>query len=244
VRAGAISFSKISGVISVVWNWVNRADLGAGDAEFLVRGHGHEGAGFRLDAEGLVDAVLRGLALLGDDAGALDQFDKRRGAAVADGRLVGVHLDDGVIDAEAGQRGEDMLDGLHLYVALGDGGGALDGFDVLDAGVDGRLVGEIAPAEFAARARRGGVQGEGDLLPGVESGAREGGAFGEGLLGEKFGHQAGNGSGTSSPSPRLGLSTLHSQSLLICAHLAATAGTTACHSPAMALWDEPAALPS
>ena len=31
-----------------------------------------------------------------------------------------------------GERGEHVLDGVHLDVALGDGGGALDGFDVFD----------------------------------------------------------------------------------------------------------------
>ena len=111
----------------------------------------------------------------------LMQFDEGLRRAVADRRLVGVHLDEGVVDAHAGEGGDDVLDGVHLDRAFGEGGGALDGLDVVDIGVDEGLVGEVDAAELEAvfRCR---LQGQGDLFAGVERGSREGGGAGEGLL--------------------------------------------------------------
>ena len=63
----------------------------------------------------------------------LMQLDEGPRRAVADRRLVGVHLDERVVDAHAGEGGDDVLDGVDLDRALGEGGGALDGLDLVDA---------------------------------------------------------------------------------------------------------------
>ncbi len=89
-----------------------RPDLSAGNAEFVVGNDGHEGPGFCLEMKRLMHLVNGARRGLGDDARLPDQLDEGLGAAVADGRLVGVHLDDDVIDLESGQRRQDMLDGM------------------------------------------------------------------------------------------------------------------------------------
>ena len=91
------------------------------------------------------------------------------------------------------ERAQDVLDRVHLDAAFGDGGGALDGFDVLDPGVNGRLVRQVDAFEFEAAAGGGGPQGEGDFLAGVQGGAREAGGAGEGLLGDGSGHRGAEG---------------------------------------------------
>ena len=117
-----------------------------------------------------------------DDAGFLDQRDVGRAAAVADGRLVGVHFDERVVHAEAGEGGENVFDGVDLDVAFDKGGGALDGADVGGEGVDGRLIFEVGATEFEAVIDGGRVDGEGDLFAGVERNARERGGTGQGVL--------------------------------------------------------------
>jgi len=116
--------------------------------------------------------------VLGEDAGFLDQFDEGLRRAVADRWLVGVHLDDGIVNAEAAEGGEDVLDGVNLDGAFGEGCGAFDGLDFVDIGIDEGLVGDIDAAELEAVVFRGGLEGEGDLASGVERGAFESGGTG------------------------------------------------------------------
>ena len=73
---------------------------------------------------------------LRDDAGFFDQLDVGLRAAVADRRLVCVHLDDGVVHTHGGERGEHVLHRMHPHRAFADRGRALDGFQVLDLRVD------------------------------------------------------------------------------------------------------------
>lgn len=109
------------------------------------------------------------------EAGFFDELDVGTGGAVADGGLVGVHFDEGIVHAEADEGREDVLDGVDTHGAFGEGGGAFDGLDFRDAGVDEGLVGEIDAAELEAVAFGGGFQSEGDFFSGVEGGAFEGG---------------------------------------------------------------------
>ena len=115
---------------------------------------------------------------LGDDAGFLDEFDEGLCGAIADGGFVGVHFDDGIVDAEAAKGGEDMFDGVDLDGAFGEGGGALDGLDLVDVGIDEGLVGDVDAAELEAVVFGGGLEGEADLASGVERGAFKGGGTG------------------------------------------------------------------
>ena len=57
-----------------------------------------------------LDRLDRGDAGLGDDAGAVDQEDEGRGGAVEDRRFRAIDLDQGVVDAAAGQRRHHVLD--------------------------------------------------------------------------------------------------------------------------------------
>ena len=86
------------------------------------------------------------------------------------------------------ERAEDVFDGVDLHAAVADGRGAFDGFDVVDAGVDDRFVGQVDALELQAAVRRGGAQGEGDVLARVEGNAGEAGGAGEGLLEDGGGH--------------------------------------------------------
>lgn len=68
-----------------------------------------------------------------------------------------------------------MLDGVNADGAFGEGGGAFDGLDFGDAGVDEGFVGEVDAAEFEAMAFGSGLQSESDFFSGVEGGSFESG---------------------------------------------------------------------
>ena len=115
--------------------------VGAADLE-AVRGPRDDVAAVAAgDAHRLVQFVLGHGGVEFHLAGLLEHLDEELAAAVADGRLVGVDLDEGVVDAAAAQGGEQMLDGVDLDAAFAEGGGALDLLDVVDVRGDGRLVG-------------------------------------------------------------------------------------------------------
>ena len=151
------------------------SDVGDGDAEFFVGDDGDEGAVAGFEVDGLADFP----DLAGDglflEAGFFNQFDVGAGGAIADGGLVGVHFDEGIVDTESDEGGEDVFDGVDADGAFGKGGGAFDGLDFGDAGVDEGLVGEVNAAEFEAVAFGSGFKSEGDFFSGVEGGAFEGG---------------------------------------------------------------------
>ena len=115
-------------------------DLRAGNAERVVGHDGHQRAALGLDVEGFAHLEHPARGILRRVAAAADQLDVGLRAAVADGRLVGVHFDQGVVDAHAHERAEDVLDGVDLHAAVAEGGGALDGLHVVDVGIDDRLV--------------------------------------------------------------------------------------------------------
>ena len=72
-----------------------------------------------------IDVGAKGVLL--NNAGFFDHRDVSGGAAIADRRLVGVHLNDRVINAHARKRGENVLDGVNLHRALDERCRALDG---------------------------------------------------------------------------------------------------------------------
>ena len=130
----------------------------------------------------LADVENPARRFLRDDARFLDQLDIGPRAAVADRRLVRVHLDDRVIDAHGGERGENVLDGVHAHRSFADRGRALDRFQVLDRRVDRRLVLEIFALELEAEIDRRRLQFERDLFAGVQRRAADARAPGESLL--------------------------------------------------------------
>ena len=82
------------------------------------------------------------------DAGFSNRLDIGQGAAVANRRLVRVHLHDRVIDAKPGEGRKHMLDGVHPDRAFADRCRALNRFHVGYRGVDRRLVLQILALKF------------------------------------------------------------------------------------------------
>src|SRR5687768_5581663 len=108
--------------------------------------------------DGLARRVLR------LHAGVLNQVDPRRRAAVHDWHFAVVELDTHVVDAHAAERRQQMLDGLDAGVA-----GGQPGLQLLPAAevvhVRGNLdAAQVGATETNAEVRRGGNQGERDLL--------------------------------------------------------------------------------
>lgn len=104
-----------------------------------------------LQLDGLGELVKLDVLGLGAQARLVDHAGKLPRAAVGDGRFIGVQLDDGVVHAEAGEGGEDVLDGVNLGVGLAERGRAVGLDDVLDAGLDLGLALEVHAAETDAR---------------------------------------------------------------------------------------------
>ena len=73
----------------------------------------------------------RATRLLGDDTRLLDQCHVRGRASVPDGWLVGIHLDQCVVNAKAGESREHMLHGLDLCAALNEGCGPFDSLHMI-----------------------------------------------------------------------------------------------------------------
>jgi hypothetical protein len=118
--------------------------------------------GFQMDR--LADLPHAADGVLGNGADFFDHLDEGAGGTIADGRLVGVHFDDGVVHPHAGEGGNDVLDGVDLHRALGQGGGALDGLDLVHVRGDEGLVRQIDAAELETVAFRSGLDGEGDFF--------------------------------------------------------------------------------
>jgi len=108
-----------------------------------------------------------------------DEFDEGLRGAVTNRRFVGVHFDEGIVDAESDEGGDDVLYSVDADGAGGKGGGAFDSFDTVNVYVDEGFVGEVDTSEFKAVAFWGRVNGEGDFFASVEGGAFEAGGVGE-----------------------------------------------------------------
>ena len=95
------------------------------------------------------------LAPLLAEAGAGDHLDVGKRAAVEDGQLQVVELDDGVVDAHADEGREQVLGGGDEDALLHQAGGVADFCDVLADGGYVEAV-EVDAAEDDSAARRGG----------------------------------------------------------------------------------------
>ena len=87
---------------------------------------------------------------LGRDSRLFDKFDKRPRRAIADGRFVGIHFDEGIVDTHAAERGDHVFDGVDLDGALGQGSGTLNGLDLFHIRADEWLVGQIDATKLQA----------------------------------------------------------------------------------------------
>jgi hypothetical protein len=110
-------------------------------------------------------AARRGQPL---DAGFVNQVDERRRAAVHDRHLGRVQFDDDVVDAEADERRQQVLDGVDVDSVARQAGGVVDAADVAD--IRGHLeAAEIGTAETDTEVGGGGLEGQGHLLARMET---------------------------------------------------------------------------
>ena len=154
---------------------------GAGDAE-PVEGQGDDRAAAFVDGDRLRQGEDFARGVLLDDAALVDERRERSGGAVDDRRLGGVHFDDRVVDAHAAERGEHVLDGVELHRVRRDGGLALQVGHHLGDGADLGFAEEVDAAEDEAGVGGAGLEGQGDLLAGVEGLAFDRGFSSEGAL--------------------------------------------------------------
>jgi len=118
---------------------------------------------FALDADELLGRFL----LL--QASGLDQEYERTCAAVHDRYFRRGQFDIGVVDTQAGHGRKQMLHGIHFDVTL-DQGGRHGGFaDVRGPGGDFHHRVEVSPAEHDASIDGSRLQGQVNLLPGVQA---------------------------------------------------------------------------
>ena len=75
-----------------------------------------------------------------------------------------------------------MFDRVHPDRAFADGGGALDRFQILDVGVNHRLIRQVLAFEFDAVIDRRRLQLERDFFAGVQRGAAKSSRFGNSML--------------------------------------------------------------
>jgi hypothetical protein len=97
------------------------------------------------------------------------QVEERPGTPVEDGHLGAVHLDANVVDAEAAQRGEHVLDRPHPRLALGQRGRQRGVHHVGGGGRDARGAGEVHPVEDDPVAGGRRAQRQRHLSAGVET---------------------------------------------------------------------------
>src|SRR6185312_3765499 len=115
------------------------------------------------------EAFGRGLFL---DSRRLQQEHERAGAAIHDRHFRRGKIHVGIVDAQTGDRRQQMLDRGDAYIALDQGCGKTGIANVLATGADlDRLV-QIDAAEHDTGVDRGGTQGHVDLFTGVKTDAR------------------------------------------------------------------------
>jgi DNA-binding MarR family transcriptional regulator len=84
------------------------------------------------------------------NAGLLNHFDKRTGAAIQNRQFEIVQLDDGVVDADADKGREQVLGGGNEHALLHEAGGITDAGHVASTGFDGEAF-QIGTVEYDSR---------------------------------------------------------------------------------------------
>ena len=169
-----ISLRRDNGV-KVLRNAVFRPHAGDGNAELLGGKNSQDGAAPGFNGHGLTHFQIAARGVQFHNAGAFDQFHVGSGGAVADGGFVGIHLNDGIINAHARQGGKDMFHGVHLYGTFRQAGGPFDGLHFFHVRIDEGLVRQIHAAELDAEVGGGRLQGQGDGLSRMQRSSGQGG---------------------------------------------------------------------
>jgi hypothetical protein len=113
-----------------------------------------------------LQVLARGRQLL--HARFLNQVHERRGAAVHDRHFRRVQLDQHVVDAEADERRQQVLNRFDRHLVARERRGQLNARQVLDVGRD-LAVPQVGPAKADAEVRGGGLQRQLHLVAGMES---------------------------------------------------------------------------
>ena len=153
----------------------------AGDAQ-AVEGQGDDGAAAFVDRDRVREHERLAHGVLFDDAALVDERGEGAGGTVDDGRFGGVELDDRVVHGHAAEGGEDVLDGVQLDGIGRDGRLTLEFGDHLRDRTDLRLAEKVDAPEDQAGIGRAGLQGQGDVLTGVQGFALYRGFFAKGAL--------------------------------------------------------------
>ena len=98
-----------------------------------------------------------------------DRLDDRAARPVESRWLGSVQGHQAVVDLQAGQRGEDVLNQLDDHSVLANGGAPLSGQNRSPCGRDRRRAGAVKSLEGQPETRCGRVQGQFNLGPGHES---------------------------------------------------------------------------
>ena len=151
--------------------------LGAGDLQSVVRKYRKNRSPRCLQVDRLSRFKGSACLLLVDDSRLADQGHIGCGASISDRRLVGIHLDKGVIDPKAGKGGENMLNGLDLRIPLDECRCPFDRLHVVDQSIHNRLVGQIRATEFITVSGGGRVDGECDVSAVMQGAAGEAGGL-------------------------------------------------------------------
>ncbi len=127
--------------------------------------------GAAVDANRLDDADIAALDVERLDAGLVDGFDEGGGAAVEDRHFVAVDLDDEIVDAEAEQRGHDMLDRADMMAGgIAKRGAEVGGADFGDQRADfARLAAGVDMMEDDAGVGIGREESDGNRLAAVDA---------------------------------------------------------------------------
>mmetsp|Transcript_46808 Transcript_46808/g.110149 ORF Transcript_46808/g.110149 Transcript_46808/m.110149 type:complete len:344 (+) Transcript_46808:2509-3540(+) len=136
--------------------------------------------------DGLLDAQEALGRVLHDDAGGLQQEDEARGRAIEHRHLIGIDVDEEVVQPQAGAGRQQMFDGLNLGPAgvapRADGRGHARVADRQHADRDVHRRAQVDTAEHDAGVRRRRPQGQLDLLPAVDADTHRAGERLQGAL--------------------------------------------------------------
>ena len=102
------------------------------------------------------------------NAGFVHQVHERRRAAVHDGHLGLIQLDDDVVDAEADERGEQVLDGLYRRIVLRQTGRVVNARHAVDPRRNFQAA-QVEPPEDDAVIGRRRLEAQRPLVPGVKT---------------------------------------------------------------------------
>src|SRR5260370_14493127 len=114
------------------------------------------------------DPEIRARFALPPNPGLLNHLDKRTGAAVQNGQLKIVQLDDGVVDANADKGRKQVFGGGDEHTLLHEAGGVTDAGHAASAGFDREAV-EVGAVEHDSRSGTRGQNPQADRSAAVET---------------------------------------------------------------------------